>query len=57
MHAVVELQGLRPEHRFRERTSPNIPAPLVSHRAIYSERTAALRGHPGASGFAPGVSF
>jgi hypothetical protein len=42
MPAVVELQGLRPERPSAPAgLLPDIPEPLVSHRAICSERTAA----------------
>ena len=42
MRAVVELQGLHPEHpSARADLLPDIRVPLISHRAICSERTAA----------------
>jgi hypothetical protein len=42
MRAVVELQGLHPEHpSARPGLLPDIRGPLVSHRAICSERTGA----------------
>jgi hypothetical protein len=41
MHTVVELQGLRPEHRFRERTCRRTSQRRWFRIAIYSERAAA----------------